>query len=135
MSLQHEADAACTAEGASTNRHSPGGLAHTQLSYCSGMEKVNSEDASKRACASTHTHTLTDAARHPTTDGKKTKQWSQNDDACEGQPAAMEVMTGTRIHANQAHVFWITSARKKLSLAAWFEFSAAASESLGVWSI
>lgn len=70
LSLQREADAACTADGASTNRHSAGGLAHTQLSYCSGMEKVNSEDASKRA----HTHLQTQRNIPPQTEKNKTME-------------------------------------------------------------
>lgn len=133
LSVQREADAAvaCTADSASMNRRSAGGLAHTQLSYSPSMEKVNSEDAFA------HTPpTPPHAARRPTTDRKqnngakammRVKVWTRQ--------LLQEVMTGTRNNARQARVFCITSARKRSPLAAWFEFSAAASESLDVWSI
>lgn len=83
LSVQREADAAvaCTADSASMNRRSAGGLAHTQLSYSPSMEKVNSEDAFAHS-PPTHTHTL---PRSTTSHHRqKTKQWSQSDDACEG---------------------------------------------------
>lgn len=102
LGVQHEADAAvaCTTDGASTNWHSAGGLAHTQLSYSPSMEKVNSEDAF------THTPSPSHAARRPTTDRKKNngakvmmrvKVWTRQ--------LLQEVMTGTRNKARQARLF------------------------------
>lgn len=94
LSIQCEVDAAvaCTADSASTNCHSAGALAHTQLSYSPSMEKVNSEDAPARPPPpSTHTHT----ARRPAWQKKngakvmmRVKVWTRQ--------LLQEVMTGTR---------------------------------------
>lgn len=114
---------ACTADGASTNRHSAGGLAHTQLSYSPSMEKVNSEDA--------FTHPPSPLPRSTTSHHRqKKKQWSQSDDACEGleQTAAPGGQDRYPEQSPQSSSFLNHICSKG---AAWFGSGAAAIEKFG----